>query len=87
MVLYRNQFGATLANLSIKNVPDELLVGLRARAKLNHRSLQGELMSILEEAVRPNRLTVQELHNLVLSSDLKTGLESVAMVREDRDAR
>jgi plasmid stability protein len=38
-------------NLSIKNVPDTLAETLRARAERNHRSLQGELMAILERAV------------------------------------
>ena len=37
-------------SLSIKNVPDELAEGLRARAARHHRSIQGELMAILEEA-------------------------------------
>ena len=38
-------------NLSIKNVPDELASRLRKRAAKNHRSLQGELMAILEQTV------------------------------------
>lgn len=37
-------------NLSIKNVPDSLADALRTRADRNHRSLQGELMAILERA-------------------------------------
>lgn len=37
-------------NLSIKNVPDALAARLRERAERNHRSLQGELMAILESA-------------------------------------
>lgn len=37
-------------NLSIKDVPDELAERLRARAARNHRSLQGELMAIIEAA-------------------------------------
>jgi plasmid stability protein len=37
-------------NLSIKNVPDALAEKLRARAERNHRSLQRELMAILERA-------------------------------------
>ncbi len=37
-------------NLSIKNVPDATAQRLRARAERNHRSLQGELMAILEAA-------------------------------------
>lgn len=38
-------------NLSIKNVPDALAERLRQRAERNHRSLQGELMALLEAAV------------------------------------
>ena len=42
-------------NLSIKNVPDALAARLRERAARNHRSLQGELMAILEgAAAEPN---------------------------------
>ncbi|MFO1269178.1 MAG: Arc family DNA-binding protein [Rubrivivax sp.] len=37
-------------NLSIKEVPDDLAERLRARAARNHRSLQGELMAIVEQA-------------------------------------
>ena len=39
-------------NLSIKEVPDALADRLRARAERNHRSLQGELMAIVEQAAR-----------------------------------
>jgi len=38
-------------NLSIKNVPEPLADRLRSRAERNHRSLQGELMAIIENAV------------------------------------
>ena len=42
-------------NLSIKNVPDAMAAKLRQRAERNHRSLQGELMAILETAAtEPN---------------------------------
>ena len=37
-------------NLSIKGVPETLAERLRARAERNHRSLQGELMQIIEQA-------------------------------------
>ena len=37
-------------NLSVKNVPEALAAKLRNRAERNHRSLQGELMAILEAA-------------------------------------
>ena len=38
-------------NLSVKNVPEALASKLRERAERNHRSLQGEMMAILETAV------------------------------------
>ena len=39
-------------NLSIKNASDEVVAALKLRAQQNHRSLQGELMAIIEEAAR-----------------------------------
>ena len=39
-----------MASLSIKDVPEELAERLRQRAARNHRSLQGELMAIIEQA-------------------------------------
>jgi len=41
-------------NLSIKNAPDDVVERLRQRAERHHRSLQGELLAIIEEAVQPN---------------------------------
>ena len=40
-----------MPNLSIKDVPEELAERLRQRAARHHRSLQGELMSILTLAM------------------------------------
>lgn len=40
-----------MPNLSVKDVPDAWAEALRQRAARNHRSLQGELMAILEGAV------------------------------------
>jgi plasmid stability protein len=39
-----------MPNLSIKDVPEALAEALRQRAARNHRSLQGELMAIVEQA-------------------------------------
>jgi len=43
--------GANMATLSIKDVPDTWAEALRQRAARNHRSLQGELMALVEKAV------------------------------------
>ena len=40
-----------MVNLSVKDVPDDLAERLRQRAARNHRSLQGELMAIIEQAI------------------------------------
>lgn len=74
-------------NLSIKNVPDELAQRLRERARRHHRSLQGELMAIIEEEMAPRRLTIDQAYQRVQELGLKTGSETAGMVREDRDAR
>jgi plasmid stability protein len=39
-------------NLSIKNVPDDVVSGLRSRAARNQRSLQQELLTILRQAAK-----------------------------------
>jgi plasmid stability protein len=40
-----------MPNVSIKNVPENLLSQLRERASRHHRSLQGELMALLSAAL------------------------------------
>ena len=40
-----------MATLSIKDVPEQWAEALRQRAARNHRSLQGELMSLVEQAI------------------------------------
>ena len=39
-----------MTTLSIKDVPEDWAAALRQRAAVNHRSLQGELMAIIEKA-------------------------------------
>ena len=41
-----------MPNLSIKDVPEAWAEALRQRAARNHRSLQGELMALVEQAVK-----------------------------------
>lgn len=75
-------------NLSIKNVPEEIAERLRQRATARHRSLQGELLAILEEAVvGPRRISIEEAYELARQSGLQTPDEARDIVRADRDAR
>lgn len=59
--------------LSIKNVPIELVEKLRDQARRNHRSLQGELLAIVEENAYRNSLTPREILNAVRASGLEAG--------------
>ena len=61
--------------LSIMNVPDDLAQRLKERAARNHRSLQGELMAILE-SVEPPRRSIREIYEMVKSSAVKTPSDS-----------
>jgi plasmid stability protein len=75
-------------NLSIKNVPDELVERLRRRAAASHRSMQGELMAMLEEALTERGpLTPKEVLERVREMGLETPDEAVQMIRADRDSR
>lgn len=75
-------------NLSIKNAPDDLVRRLKAQAARNHRSLQGELMAIVEAAVgERRRLRPEEVLAEVRRIGLSTPAESATIVRKARDAR
>ncbi|MCJ7796561.1 MAG: Arc family DNA-binding protein [Thermoleophilia bacterium] len=74
-------------SLSIKNVPDEVAIKLRERAERHRRSLQGELLAIVEEAAgTPSEMTVAELKAYVDSLGLKTRDDSLDIIRANRDA-
>jgi len=73
-------------NLSIKNAPDEVVQRLRQRAERHHRSLQGELLAIIEEAVKPEQeLSPAELLAEVRRLGVRSPGDSAAIVRADRD--
>lgn len=75
-------------NLSIKNAPDEVVERLRARAARHHRSLQGELLAIVEAAVSPARvLTPDDVLAEVRALGLATPSEAAAIVRAERERR
>jgi len=75
-------------NLSIKDVPDHLADKIRRRAAVHHRSLQGELMAILEQSVAEEEpITPQQLLARIRTAGLETPREATRLVREDRDGR
>ena len=73
-------------NLSIKNAPEATVARLRERATRNHRSLQGELMAIVEAAVQaepPARAS--EVYARIKALGLSSRQEAVDLVRAGRD--
>lgn len=74
-------------NLSIKSVPDELAERLRQRAERNHRSLQGELMALLEQALaEPVPLPALAVRSPLNSKGLKRGSLSLEEISQMVDA-
>jgi antitoxin FitA len=77
-----------MPDLSIKNAPNDVVKRLRRRAERNHRSLQGELLAIIEAAVREEQpATPREVLDEVRQLGLRTPGEAVAIIRADRGRR
>ena len=75
-------------NLSIKNAPESVVQQLRRRAERHHRSLQGELLAIIEAAAAEDqRSTSIEVLAEVRRLGLRTPSEAAALIRADRDGR
>lgn len=88
-------------SFSVKNIPEDVAERLRLRAERNHRSLQGELMAILETAAREEPAvpapsseqrgsrsveeTVQRLRTLFPVP--AQGVSSSSLIRQMRDGR
>jgi plasmid stability protein len=73
--------------LSIKNFPVALVKRLKRKAAMHKRSLQDELIAILEEATSPASLTVEELREAVRRFGPPIPGDSAKIIRKVRDAR
>jgi len=59
-----------MVTVTIKNIPEQIYERIKAQAKSNHRSINGEILSILEQAMSLPPI------------DVKTTLERARKVRE-----
>jgi antitoxin FitA len=77
------------ASLTIRDIPRPVLERLRARAEHNRRSMQGEIVAILEAAAAAPamRRTVSETLRHLRSIGVRTPAEATRMIRADRDGR
>jgi plasmid stability protein len=72
-------------SLSVKDVPEAMAETLRARAAAHHRSLQGELMAILEAAARDSLAAAVPPPAAVQAADIRGTLtieESLVRLRK-----
>lgn len=76
-------------SLTIRNIPGSVLARLRDRAQRHRRSMQGEILSILETAAADPvvRMGPKEFLRHVHSLGVSTPSEAAEMIRKDRDAR
>jgi plasmid stability protein len=77
-----------MANLLIRDIPDEVVEELKKRAKSHNRPLQRELKGILlETACRPCADIAQRAAEirLKLSGECRSFIDSAELLREDRD--
>ena len=75
-------------SLSIKNVPEAVVERLRARAARNRRSLQGELLDLVERAAdEAPAISAREVYARIRKLNLPEGESSADLIRELRDGR
>ena len=78
-----------MANVTIRNLDDEVVKTLKAQAKAHNRSLEAELRQLLTEAAvlrkkrRAFRKEVDRIRKMTPKDRSQT--DSVELLREDRD--
>lgn len=73
-------------DLSIKDVSEDLVCRLRERARRNGRSIQDEVLAILEAAA-PAKISIHEARERVRALGIASPAESTRMIRRMRDSR
>jgi plasmid stability protein len=84
-----------MPNITVRKIPKDVYRRLKATAKGNHRSLNAEILAVLadEDAWAMRRLQIAavlpELDKAreEIARKFPNALESVELIREDRDSR
>jgi plasmid stability protein len=75
-----------VAQVIIRNLPDEVVARLKARAAGRKRSLEQELREILSEAARPSREEIiADIDRIRAMTPRRLQSDSIDLIREDRD--
>ena len=76
-----------MASVTVRNIDDQVIASLKAQAKANHRSLEGEIRHVLtQQAFRSARLEEfrERTGRLQSLTEGTPQTDSVALIREDR---
>lgn len=75
-----------MPNILIRDVSQETIDQLKARAKQHHRSLQGEVKRLVEETVKTSGdAALVNARKIRASFGRKTFSDSAELIREDRN--
>ena len=77
-----------MANVTVRNIDDDVIASLKAQAKAHHRSLEGEIRHVLASHVsRRTRMAGFRDRTAHLNAQTKDRpqTDSVILLREDRD--
>ena len=75
-----------MPNLSIKNVPDDVVARLRERARVNHRSLQGELLALACRAADTSDAGTETSRHLRGEAGGRKSIEQIAAEHRQRQS-
>lgn len=75
-----------MPNLSIKNVPDDVVARLRERARANHRSLQGELLALACRAAETSDAGAKTGRHLRGEAGGRKSIEQIAAEHRQRQS-
>jgi plasmid stability protein len=82
MVAKQNRYGGCdMPNLTVKNIPEYLYTDLKRYAKMNHRSLNSEIIVCIEKAIRSSRISPEE--SLVRARQLRAKTARHPITDED----
>ena len=79
-----------MAQLLVRDIPEETVAALKARAKKHGRSTEAEHRAILQEALKPKTSSFwEEIDQLrhELEESGRTFTDSTELLRQDRDSR
>ena len=80
--------GPAMANVTVRNIEDDVIAALKAQAKANHRSLEGEIRHVLAQQAGRGSLLEDFRERTERLRALTTDVpqtDSTILLREDRD--